>query len=157
VNSKDPGTIEACIATEINKETGKSRIVAGKSVVEYSGSHRLDVTGTTTEVVDAYFQKIPAENGQSTPMTLKPIYGERNYDGLAPFVLRINTRKKIPKGDYTIDITFTYSDGQELATDYKAVKVHVTDFAEKHSFVIFLMTLAATIIGAAGLISSQLG
>lgn len=115
------------------------------------------MTGTATEVVDAYFQEVTAMNGQPIIDTLKPIYGERNYDGLAPFVLRINTRKKVPKGDYTIDLTFTYSDGQEIAIDYKAVKVHVTDTAEKHSFLIFLMTIAGTIIGAAALISSQLG
>jgi hypothetical protein len=154
VNPGQPGTIESCIATERNNETGESRVVTGKSVVETLGSHALNETGTVTTVVESFFQEITTERGQGT---LNTIYGEGNYDGLAPFVLRINTRKKIPKGDYTIDITFTYSDGQEMATDFEAVKVHVTDFAEKHSFVIFLMTLAGTIIGAAGLIASQLG
>jgi hypothetical protein len=157
VNPQDPSTIESCIATEINNETGKSRIVTGKSVVDYSGRHRLDGSGVITEVVDAFFQVVTVINGHPITDTLNPIYAERNYDELAPFVLRINTRKKIPRGDYVIDLTFTYSDGQEIATDYKDVKVHVTDTAEKHSFLIFLMTIAGTIIGAAALISSQLG
>jgi hypothetical protein len=74
------------------------------------------------------------------------------YDDVAPFVLKINTRKKVPKGGYTIDMAFTYSDGQEMATDQKAVTVHVTDFVEKHSMLISLAAIIGTIVTVAGFV-----
>jgi ABC-type Fe2+-enterobactin transport system substrate-binding protein len=69
---------------------------------------------------------------------------------MAPFVSKINTRRRIPKGDYTIDLAFTYSDGQEIATDQKAVTVHVTDFVEKHTMLINLVAIISTIVTVTG-------
>jgi primosomal replication protein N len=71
---------------------------------------------------------------------------------VAPFLLKINTRKKIPKGDYTIHMAFTYSDGQEMATDQKAVTVHVTDFVEKHSMLINMAAIIGTIVTVVGFV-----
>jgi hypothetical protein len=49
-------------------------------------------------------------------------------------------------------MAFTYSDGQEMATDQKAVTIHVTDFVEKHSMLIALGAIISTILTVAGFV-----
>ena len=112
------------------------------------GSHDLDQVGATIGISEAYFHDTSREH---TPGFLNQIFGEGNYDDVALFVLKINIRKKVPKGDYTIDMAFTYSDGQGMATDQKAVTVHVTDFVEKHTMLITMVALIGAIVTVVGL------
>jgi len=150
VNPEVPGTIESSIGIETDKATGKHYPITGKSYMQSGkGSHRLDEIGVTIGVIEAYFHDT---SGEHTPGLLNQIFAERMYDDVAPFVLKINTKKKVPKGDYTIDMAFTYSDGQEMATDQKAVTVHVTDFVEKHSMLISLAAIIGTIVTVAGFV-----
>lgn len=110
-------------------------------------SHDLDQTGATIGISTAYFHDIP---GEHTPGFLNQIFGEGNYDDVAPFVLKINTRGT--QKEYTIDLAFTYSDGQEMATDQKAVTVHGTDFVEKHIMPITIAAIISTIITVVGFV-----
>jgi hypothetical protein len=102
VNTEVPGTIEFSMGLEIDKATREHHIITGKSLMQSGeGSYRLDRTGVTIGVSEAYFHDISKEH---TPGYLNQIFGEGTFAGVAPFVLKINTRKKVPKGDYTIDM-----------------------------------------------------
>jgi hypothetical protein len=111
------------------------------------------VIGLTVRVSEAYFHNSSEEE---VPGYLNQIYGEGTFDGVAPFLVKINTREKIPKGDYSIDMAFTYSDGQEMTTDHKVVTVHVTDWVEKHTLLLTVGSIIATIVTVTGFASLPL-
>jgi hypothetical protein len=153
VNHTEPGKIQFSMGIEtIDETTGEGFLITGDELTNSGqGSHDLNVTGLTIRVSEAYFHKSSEDD---MPGYLNQIYGEGTFDDVAPFVLTINTREKIPKGDYSIDMAFTYSDrdSQEMTTDHKVVTVHVTDFIEKHSMILSLGAIIGTIVSVAGIL-----
>jgi|ERR671923_1859822 hypothetical protein len=96
VSPEVPDTIESGLGIKTDKATGEHHVITGKSLMQSGkGSHRLDQTGVTIGVSEAYFHNTSEEH---TLGYLNQIFGERNYDDVAPFVLKINTRRKVPKG-----------------------------------------------------------
>jgi hypothetical protein len=159
VDLQNPGTIYSDISLLQEIATGKTQALRGKNIPVESRvpPHKLDGYGVTIVINDAYFFET-GSLGKNYAKGLAAIEAEKLHDKMAPFVLEINTSRKARRGDYGIDISFTYSDGAEMATDHKVVNVHITDWVEKYSKwleIIGLGAALATIIGLLALYGAQ--
>lgn len=53
-------------------------------------------------------------NIHSPSYVLPQITSEVQWDEISPIFIELNTSKKAPPGDYTIDLVFTYSEKKDI-------------------------------------------
>jgi len=128
INEKDPGKIEWSIQVAKDKTTNK--IIQPVSGNDYKGKHNLDHVGAFIYLNEGFFLDDPRIT--STPFGLARIMSENTWDKLFPLSMMINTLKDVSSGNYTLDLNFTYSDGDEISTNHKTVVIHVRNWKEKN-------------------------
>ena len=56
------------------------------------------------------------------------------WDSHPPLLLKINTSKKTPPGNYEIFVTFTYSDGTQICVEKTAIPIHLKSSIERNQW-----------------------
>jgi hypothetical protein len=158
-DSENPGTILPSIGLATKRDTGESFVISGKPYVDYflkeQGERKVDQYGVSVTINPGYFQDTTGTN-RLDKFGFPTIHSEKLADGFPPLLLKLNTSRRAERGDYDVDITFTYSDGTDLATDHKRVTIHVTDWNEKHGRTLGIIGLAGTFATIIGLLIAYL-
>jgi hypothetical protein len=80
------------------------------------------------------------------------IRSETSLSGKYPILLKLNTSKTAPSGNYDITFVFTYGDDQNMYQDYKTTQFHISNFWERKQLwfqiTAVLIALASLLTGA---------
>ena len=74
----------------------------------------------------------------ATPKSEEPVTGKKNLTS-SPFSFSLRTKKRARPGNYTIDIQFTYFNGQEWKSESRLIQFKVLNFFEKYTELIGLV------------------
>lgn len=150
IDVKNPGNLTSSIAATGDKVTGEIKgVVTGK---KYLDSHKIGIIGMTINLVIGFFMDNP--NFENVPNGLMGIISEDEWDKEPPLLLKVNTAKNAPPGDYDITFAFTYSDSQNFYQDHKTVQFHISSWWERNQAWI---TIGATIVAFLALIMTAIG
>ena len=90
----------------------------------------IDPTGNITVLPSEIFS-ISTIIKQPPDYGLPLIRSETSVSGKFPILLKLNTSKTAPPGDYDITFIFTYGDEQNMSQDYKTTQFHISSWWER--------------------------
>jgi hypothetical protein len=97
----------------------------------------------------------------STIIKPPPDYGlplvrsETSLSGKYPILLKLNTSKTAPSGDYDITFVFTYSDNQSMYQSYETTQFHISSLWERNQ--LWITITAASIAFVSLIITTTVG
>ena len=128
INKKNAGEIISSIAVAKLKDTGK--IFTPVSGRKYLQTHSCNPIGVTISLNEGYFLDIP--NQLQTNDKLPRKMSESKWDDYPPLLLKLNTDKKAPSGDYNIGLAFTYTTEDEVDINKETMNIHITSWTDRH-------------------------
>jgi hypothetical protein len=101
----------------------------GVYVASDNKSVGIDPFGIAIDFGPSHFSYAP----ESTPpyFGIPQIMSETMSNSIPFLLLKINTTKSAPPGDYDITFVFTYSDNQSIYQDYKTAQFHISSLWER--------------------------
>jgi hypothetical protein len=152
INKEDAGEVTTCIKTELDTSTGCMRPISGENCLQTFPCTAL--LGKTLRLSTGFFLEKP---GEQTGLLSRRM-AELKWDDHPPALVKLNTDKEAPSGDYDIGLALSYSSGDDIEITKETVKVHIRNWVERHPRIVgvsvvatiaaFIVSVAATIISA---------
>lgn len=110
------------------------------TMIELSGGYNPGTWDSSTQFFDVNDSKCPT---LSTEIVTK--YKDEEFR--APLTFELKTLKKIKTGKYTIELVFTYYNGEKWSSQTKQVEFKVQNFLERYAVTIGTLALTGSSIG----------
>jgi hypothetical protein len=137
IDKENPGEFTSSIRTILQKSTKTViRLISGEKCL---AKQPCDPYGATFRLGPGFFLPIPNENLPWFEMN--SIMAERKWDDHAPLLVTLNTDKEAQSGDQDIRLALSYVSGGDVEIAKDIVKVHITNWLERHGRSALIVTV----------------
>jgi hypothetical protein len=150
INKEKPG--EGITSIKVAKDTRTGRIIQPVSGEPHLQSFPCEAIGAIILLNEGNFLDIP---NQPTTGLLKRKMGEYEWDKHAPVFVKLNIDEQAHSGDYEIRLALSYASSGDVEIAKEAVNVHITNWPERHPWVIIagvIASILSVIVGGIALL-----